>query len=119
MNNNHSYVLADNSLCSVLDICFVHPDYRRLGVGRLLVAWGIDKADIMGLESYIDATEAGIPLYEKCGYVKASRVDFHASKDNPSPQWEQLQAELLPFAFWPMWRPVEGKFKAGNEEPWK
>ena len=58
----------------MLDICFVHPEYRRRGVGRLLMAWGINKADEMGLESYIDATEAGMPLYETCGYTKASRL---------------------------------------------
>ena len=28
----------------------------------LLMAWGIRKADELGLESYIDATEAGVPL---------------------------------------------------------
>ena len=112
-------MLADKSLCAVLDICFVHPEYRRRGIGRLLMAWGVNKADEMGLESYIDATEAGIPLYEMCGYVKASRVDFNASKDEPSPQWNKLQEELLPFAFWPMWRPVGGKFGHDTMEPWK
>ena len=83
------------------------------------MAWGLNKADEIGLESYIDATEAGIPLYETCGYVKASRVDFNASKEEPSPQWKELQAELLPFAFWPMWRPIGGRFERDTEEPWK
>lgn len=41
----------------------------------------------MGLGFCVDATEADIPLDETCGYVKASRVDFNASKDEPSPQW--------------------------------
>ena len=72
----------------------------------------------MGLESYIDATDQGIPLYEKCGYFKASGVDFVAEKDDPSPQWKQLQRELLPFTFWPMWRPVGGKLSAGTKKPW-
>ena len=79
--------------------------------------WGIKKAHEMGLESNIDATEAGVPLYETCGYIKASRVDFSASKDDPSPQWKQLQRELLPFAFWPMWRPARGKFEYDTKHP--
>ena len=83
------------------------------------MAWGIEKADEMGLESYVDATEAGVHLYETFGYVKASRVDFNASKENPSPQWKALQAELLPFSFWPMWRPVGFKFEGDTVEPWK
>ena len=73
----------------------------------------------MDFESYIDATEAGIPLYETYGYVKASRVDFSVSKADPSPQWEQLAGELLPFAFWPMWRPVGGKFEHNTTKPWE
>ena len=81
--------------------------------------WGIKKADELDLESYIDATEAGVPLYETSGYVKASRVDFSAYKDNPSPQWKQLQGELLPFAFWPMWRPAGGKFEYDTKKPWE
>ena len=83
------------------------------------MAWGINKADEMGLESYIDATEAGVPLYETFGYVKASRIDFEAPKDEPSPLWKKLQAELLPFAFWPMWRPVGGRYERDTMEPWK
>ena len=34
----------------------------------------------MGLETYIDATEAGTPLYEAWSFAKASRVDFDAFK---------------------------------------
>ena len=83
------------------------------------MAWGIDKADEMGLESYVDATDVGVPLYEAYGYVKATRVDFDASRNEPSPQWKELQAELLPFSFWPMWRPVGGKFERDTVEPWK
>jgi len=112
------FTLADKLRYLVLDICFVHPHYRRLGVGRLLMAWGIKKADELGFESYIDATEAGIPLYEMCGYAKASRVDFDASKDEASQQWRELREELLPFSFWPMWRPVGGIFK-DTMRPWE
>ena len=83
------------------------------------MAWGIKKADEMGLESYIDATEAGVPLYETCGYVKGSKVNFDASKDKVSQEWRELRGELLPFSFWPMWRPVGGKFEKDAIRPWE
>ena len=102
----------------VLDICFVHPDYRRKGVGRLLLSWGIEKADEMGLESYIDATDQGVPLYEAHGYVKAANVHFHAEQEKPSTRWDELRRELLPFTFWPMWRPAGSKFGNGTGPPW-
>ena len=53
----------------------------------------------MGFESYMDATEAGVLLYETCGYVKGSRVDLDASKDEVGRQWRELREELLPFPF--------------------
>ncbi|KAG7005853.1 hypothetical protein G7Y79_00017g042350 [Physcia stellaris] len=102
----------------VLDICFVHPEYRRKGVGRLLLSWGIEKADELGLESYIDATDQGIPLYEAHGYVKAAGVNFHAEQEKRSPRWHELRGVLLPFTFWPMWRPAGGKFENGTGPPW-
>lgn len=73
----------------------------------------------MGLETYIDATEAGIPLCEACGFVKASRVDFDAFKREPSQQWKDLREELLPFSFWPMWRPVRGMNGDYEVKPWE
>lgn len=83
------------------------------------MAWGIKRADEMGLESYIDATESGTALYEKYGYIKAPGVDFVADKHDPSPYLKQLQQELLPFTFWPMWRPAGGKLSAGSETQWE
>lgn len=81
--------------------------------------WGLKKADETGLESYTDATREGVPLYETCGFTKAAEVDFDASKDEPSPRWRELQQELLPFTFWPMWRPVRGHFEQGAKVPWE
>ena len=82
------------------------------------MSWGIEKADEMGLESYIDATDQGIPLYEAHGYVKAAGVNFHAEQEKRSPRWHELRGELLPFTFWPMWRPAGGKIENDKGPPW-
>lgn len=51
----------------------MHPDYRRRGVGAALFDWGIQSAERDGLAVYLEATAAGLPLYEKFGgVVKAS-----------------------------------------------
>lgn len=72
----------------------------------------------MGLESYIDATDQGVPLYEAYGYVKAAGVSFHAEQEKPSQRWDELRRELLPVTTWPMWRPAGGKFVYGTRPPW-
>lgn len=48
---------------------YVHPEFARRGIGRMLVA-GIEHA-IMAAgfrEARVDATLPGLPLYERCGY---------------------------------------------------
>ena len=73
----------------------------------------------MGLETYIDATGAGTPLYEACSFVKAARVDLDAFKHEPSQQWKDHREELLPFPFWPMCRPVRGMIDGHKVKPWE
>ncbi|MCJ1392772.1 hypothetical protein MMC18_005643 [Xylographa bjoerkii] len=103
-----------------LEICFVHPDFRRRGAGRLLMDWGIAKVDEMGVESYIDATAEGKPLYEAYGFVAANELHFHLNKHEASPKRKELEQQLLPFSFWPMWRAVGGQSKNGDsKKPWE
>ena len=104
---------------AVLEICFVHPDYRRRGVGKLLMAWGLEKADEMGLECYIDATSEGVPLYETFGFLKGSKIDFIPPNGSNNTEWQQLKQELTPFSFWPMWRPVKGLSRDDESAPWE
>ena len=86
----------------------------------MLVDWGLEKADRKGYETYIDATEDGTFLYEACGYVKIDEVEFSAPKANPSQRWKKLQDELLPFRWWPMWRPAGGHIEPGTTtRPWE
>ncbi|TVY40079.1 hypothetical protein LOCC1_G004448 [Lachnellula occidentalis] len=51
-----------------LDMLCTLPEYRKLGVARLLIEWGCEKADAQGKEAYVDATEAGKPVYMKFGF---------------------------------------------------
>lgn len=63
-------------------IC-VHPEYQRKGIARELVKWGIEEADRLGLDLYLEATEEGRPVYERAGLdpVKEERFecDFGAA----------------------------------------
>lgn len=82
--------------------------------------WGIQKADELRLESYIDASELGAHLYEGYGFVSPGWVHITAPvNDEPSARWKQLKELLLPFKFKPQWRPIGGKFDESIQKPWE
>lgn len=45
-----------------------HPDHRGKGAAKLMLDWGLDKADGLGLVTYLDATRMARPIYEKRGF---------------------------------------------------
>lgn len=82
-----------------------------------MMDWGNAEADKRGLVSYIDATILGKELYSKCGYVQGERREFLRPDMPRTPQLDALTEQLLPFEWWPMFRPVNGKLE-GAEIPW-
>ncbi|TID17097.1 acyl-CoA N-acyltransferase [Venturia nashicola] len=51
-----------------LDVLVTHPDHHRRGAGSLLIQWGVDEMDRLGLIGYLEGSMAGRPLYEKFGF---------------------------------------------------
>ncbi|KAL4866235.1 hypothetical protein BDV12DRAFT_138390 [Aspergillus spectabilis] len=51
-----------------LEGLFVHPEYQRRGIARELLQWGLEEAEKLGLEVYLEATPAGRPFYSRCGF---------------------------------------------------
>jgi len=49
---------------------YTHPDFTRRGIGRYLIELGERAAKAEGFSQMeLGATAAGVPLYERCGYV--------------------------------------------------
>ncbi|KAI9837269.1 MAG: hypothetical protein M1819_000343 [Sarea resinae] len=117
--------------CVFLQICFVHPSHQRHGAGKLLVNWGVEKADAMGVHAFVEGTNCGCPLYEKYGfgvtdilrldssaYLSATNNDGGEVSVKEKEQKEQLLAEL-PIHTHFQYRPVGGKLEAGKTVlPW-
>ena len=61
---------------ALLDLLAVDPAHQRQGVAGALVKWGIDKADQLGLEIGVEASEAGQPVYEKRDFVLAKKTEI-------------------------------------------
>jgi GNAT superfamily N-acetyltransferase len=58
----------------VLDLCFTAPSYQGKGAGGQLVQWGVDRADEMGLPTFVEASPPGVRLYNSRGFETAERV---------------------------------------------
>ncbi|KAL4733716.1 hypothetical protein BDV11DRAFT_210008 [Aspergillus similis] len=97
----------------------VHPDYRRRGVGRLLMQWGHDRIDTLGYESFIEGSPIGRWLYEECGYRRVVSLHIDLDKRDPSEEWSRLVYECRPPAILLLWRPPRGEWtEKVPDGPW-
>ncbi|KAL4886071.1 acyl-CoA N-acyltransferase [Aspergillus karnatakaensis] len=54
----------------------VHPEYQRRGIAKALLQWGLEEADRLGLDVYLEATEDGKPFYALFGFETVRIVAF-------------------------------------------
>lgn len=74
----------------------------------MLVNWGVQKADELGLETFIEAAEPGVPLYLRHGFQV---VDYHwidPKVEEPSEEWKRLKEKIPPIRWAFMRRPRGG-----------
>lgn len=100
----------------------VRPAARNQGLGSILMQWGIEQADRLGLEGFIEGSDLGRPLYEKNGFrqICETHPDISPNTDSDSVEWEALRKYYLPdgMHFHAMWRPAKGCWES-VEEDWK
>jgi GNAT superfamily N-acetyltransferase len=54
--------------CLDLEMLGTRPEYAGRGLASRLLRWGLERADEVGLETYLSASPLGRPLYEKFGF---------------------------------------------------
>lgn len=59
-----------------LNILFTNPQHHRRGAGAMLVKWGVDRADELGIEAYHESSIEARKLYERFGYKAVKAVEF-------------------------------------------
>lgn len=65
----------------VIEMLSTHPDHQRRGAGAMLMKWGCDIADSLGLSAFVQATHEGQHLYGKFGFVdKEGWITFPVSE---------------------------------------
>ncbi|KAF7940710.1 uncharacterized protein EAE97_006896 [Botrytis byssoidea] len=98
----------------------LHPKYRGKGIGTLLMDWGTNMADKLGLEGFIEASDNGRSLYQKHGFRTLMKLSIDLEKKNASGEWNRLLHELGSFHFYINYRPVGGVFEEGKPQtPWQ
>lgn len=66
---------GDRAECWNLEILAVHPEYQGRGVGRLIVKWGLDRADEERVCASVVSSKGKEPFYLKCGFnIEDGRV---------------------------------------------
>lgn len=46
----------------------VHPDWQRRGAATVLMKWGIERTNELGIPAYLEASPFGVPLYKSVGF---------------------------------------------------
>ena len=99
----------------MINICFVDPERRHEGVGNLMIKWGLQKADEMGLETWVESSQDGIDFYKANGFqhVEDEILD-PVVEDSDTPDLVKVKEtwrkkRLIPFRVGIMMRPVGGK----------
>lgn len=99
--------------------------HRFRGAGRLLIRWGIDKADEFGIETVISSLKSARPAYERSGlgYIEdippapelQSRL-AELQQAGKGKKWSELLEDDLCGCL--MWRPIGRDWKEGDKAPW-
>lgn len=57
-----------------LSFLAVHPDRQGLGIGRELVAWGLDRAEREGVVASVISAHGKNGFYQRCGFDETYRA---------------------------------------------
>ncbi|KAI1367999.1 hypothetical protein F5Y08DRAFT_20028 [Xylaria arbuscula] len=97
-----------------LFIIFTVPSYRCKGVAQKFMSWGMDKADELGVEMFLDAGKLGMPLYEANQFICLKENVIAPETDTPTEGWKGMQKKVSTVRLYLMWRPINGKYVEGE-----
>ncbi|KAM0816152.1 hypothetical protein AB5N19_01953 [Seiridium cardinale] len=63
-----------------LGLICTNPKYQRRGAAKALMVPMLDIADAQGIATYLEATPAGKPVYEKLGFREVDALDFDLNR---------------------------------------
>jgi predicted N-acetyltransferase YhbS len=100
----------------------VRPSHRLRGIGSLLMKVGVQRADDLNVECWMEASTMGKPLYEKFDFRSLLNLAFDTERPNASDEWRKCAHEMTPPPIFAMWRPKRGMWKNADGKdakmPW-
>nr|POE94370.1 hypothetical protein CFP56_16610 [Quercus suber] len=91
------------------------PAFRGQGVATMMMQYGIEKADELNLECFLEASNPGHDLYEKYEFRRLMDFFVNTHKKNASQTWIRLQNEYPAINCTLMWRPAPKDISEGKE----
>ncbi|ESZ90183.1 GNAT family acetyltransferase [Sclerotinia borealis F-4128] len=91
-----------------LDYMFTYTNQRCKGYGSMLMQWGMERAEKMGLEVIVESSEMGYSLYKEFGLRPIEKIAVDMRVENPSNTWRRLESDLGPVLIWWMRKPHGG-----------
>ncbi|KAF2261347.1 hypothetical protein CC78DRAFT_357531 [Lojkania enalia] len=70
VDDSKKYWTGEHAECWDLHVCGVHPDYQGKGIGKMLVMWGIERADEEGVSASVLCGEKNRGFYAKGGLTE-------------------------------------------------
>ncbi|KKK17222.1 hypothetical protein P175DRAFT_0426071 [Aspergillus ochraceoroseus IBT 24754] len=67
-----------------LNFLGVDPTAQKKGVGKRLLQWGLDRADEEGIAAGLEASNAGVKLYQSAGFETTEWMNFDDGKQKQS-----------------------------------
>lgn len=88
---------------------FTLPEYRKLGIGHLLMQWGLEKADEKGMDVWIEAAPPAVPFYECHGFIQKEVTHLQPQRpdglsEKIAAEWDAAARSLLPITAITMYR---------------
>ena len=88
---------------------FTLPEYRKLGIGHLLMQRGLEKADEKGMDVWIEAAPPAVPFYERHGFVQKEVTYLQPQRpeglsEKVAAEWDAAAKSLLPITAVTMYR---------------
>lgn len=81
--------------------------------------WGINRADELGLEAFVESTDDGRALYAKNGFQHMNEFVLEPTAPEQTEELLKVQRDLY-FRGHFMWRPAGGRFVEGETiVPWE
>lgn len=102
-SGRHSY--------ATLGTFFTIPEYRKRGIGNLLMEWGLKRASEKGLEALIEAAPPAVPFYERHAFMSMETTHLDPQRpvglsEEEFAEWDDTAKSILPITAIVMCRPA-------------